>query len=62
MAAASCGRVQPQGPSLPRQDDFVGQVRGLLVQPLAQHRKDSQAAAYVSNGIRGECHHRRLRD
>jgi hypothetical protein len=56
MAAASCGRVRPQGPSLPRQDDFVGQVCAVLVQPTAQYRQDRHAVAYASDGVQGECH------
>jgi hypothetical protein len=56
MTAVSCGRVRPQGPSLSRQDDFVGQVHIVLVQPTAQHRQDRHTAAYVSDGVQGECH------
>jgi hypothetical protein len=56
MAVASRGRVQPQGPSLPCRDDFVGQVRVVPIQPSAQHHQDRHAATYVSNGIQGECH------
>jgi hypothetical protein len=62
MAVASLGRVQPQGPSLPCWDDFIGLVHAVLVQPLAQHRQDSQAAAYTSDDVRGECHRHRMRD
>jgi hypothetical protein len=58
MAAASQGRVQPQGTSLPRQDDFIGQVRAVPIQPSAQHRQDRHAAAYASDGVQGECHYR----
>jgi hypothetical protein len=62
MAAASCGLVRPQGPSLPRRDDFVGQVRAVHVQPRAQHHQDRHAAAYASDGVQGECHCRHRRD
>jgi hypothetical protein len=41
MTAASCGCVRPQGPSLPRWDDFVGHVRTVPVQPAAQHARTS---------------------
>jgi hypothetical protein len=51
-------------PSLPRRDDFVDQVRAVPVQPVAQHRQDMHAVAYVSVSVRGEyhCHHRRDRE
>jgi hypothetical protein len=51
MTAASCGHVRPQGPSLPRRDDFVGQVRVVPIQPAAQHRQDMHAAAYASVSV-----------
>jgi predicted RNase H-like nuclease (RuvC/YqgF family) len=54
MAAASCGCVRPQGPSLPRQDDLVGQGRTIPIQPAAQHRQDRHAAAYASDGVQEE--------
>jgi hypothetical protein len=41
------------GPHFHARDDFVGQVRAVIVQHLAQHCQDSQAAAYVSDGVRG---------
>jgi hypothetical protein len=59
MAATPLGHGQPQGPSLPHQDDFVGQVCVVLVQPPAQHRQDGYATVYASDGVRGECHHHR---
>jgi hypothetical protein len=42
--------------------DTLIQVCIVLVQPPAQHREDSQAAADASDGIRGECHHCHMRD
>jgi hypothetical protein len=62
MAATSCGRVRPQGPSLPHQDDFVGPVRAVPVQPAAQHRQDRHTTTYASNGVQGECHCSHWRD
>jgi hypothetical protein len=50
-------RLEAGQPSLPRWDDFVGQIRTVHVQPSAQHRQDRHVAAYVSNGVQGECHY-----
>jgi hypothetical protein len=62
MAVASCGRVRSQGPSLPRRNDFVGQVRATPIQPAAQHHQDRHVVEYVSDGVQGECHCRHRRD
>jgi hypothetical protein len=32
------GRIRPQEPSLPRRDDFIGQIRAIPIQPPAEHR------------------------
>jgi hypothetical protein len=61
MAAASCGHVRPRGPSLPCWDDFVGQVRVVLVQPSAQHRQHRHATAYKESATAATHEIERLR-
>jgi hypothetical protein len=58
MAVVSCGRVRPQGPSLPHRDDFIGQVCAVPVQPAAQHHQGRPTVAYASDGVQGERHYR----
>jgi hypothetical protein len=47
VTVALGGHVQPQEPSLPRWDDFVGQIRVVPVQPQAQRHQDRHAAVYL---------------
>jgi predicted RNase H-like nuclease (RuvC/YqgF family) len=61
VAAASCGRVQPQGPSLPCRDDFIGQVCVVPVQPTTQHLQDRHAAAYEESATAATGEIERLR-
>jgi hypothetical protein len=44
------------------EDNLVGQVCVVHVQPSAQHRQHRHIVAYASDGIRGECHRHRSRD
>jgi hypothetical protein len=55
VEAASSGRDQPRGSSLPHRHGWDDQVRAVHVQLATEHRQDHRPVAFVDDLPRAAC-------